>query len=200
MCPMCNDPTLTQADVHAALARVIEETGWAIQSVTGGRLYAPLAYTVGLTDFDLPELVVTGLRPDRARALLNEVAEHSLHAQPPRPGDRVQSAAVPCSRLSGLTTPTRTCSPRSRCAGRTSPPCNWCGPMIAGGGRGSEATGAGAEGSRCSGRGARGGRRTDRAEAGRRAGRAGRAEAGRPVEPAGQVSSTGGSGPVAIVR
>ena len=90
MCPQCNDPTLTQADVHAAFARVIEDTGWAIQSVTGDRLYARLAYTVGLTDFDLPELVVTGLRPDRACALLNAVAEHSLHAQPPCPGDRVQ--------------------------------------------------------------------------------------------------------------
>ena len=90
MCPQCHDPSLTQADVYAALARQIEHQGWVIQGVTGDRLYAPLAYTVGLTDFDLPELVVTGLRHNLACALLDEVAEHSLHAQPPRPGDRVQ--------------------------------------------------------------------------------------------------------------
>ena len=44
MCPLCENPSLTQADVYAAQARTIE--GWLIQSVTGDRLHAPFAYTV----------------------------------------------------------------------------------------------------------------------------------------------------------
>ena len=90
MCPLCQNPNLTQADVYAAHTRKIETEGWTIQGVTGDRLHAPLAYTVGLTDFDLPELVVTGLRHDLACALLDEVAHHCLHCEPPHPGDRVQ--------------------------------------------------------------------------------------------------------------
>ena len=90
MCPQCNDPSLTRADIYAAFARKIQTEGWAIQGVTGDRLHAPFAYTVGLTDFDLPELVVTGLRHRFACALLDQVAGHSLHCEPPRPGDRVQ--------------------------------------------------------------------------------------------------------------
>jgi hypothetical protein len=90
MCPQCDNPSMTQAEVYAALARRIDAEGWTIQGVTGDRLHAPFAYTVGLTDFDLPELVVTGLRYNRACALLDEVAAHSLHCQPPHPGERVQ--------------------------------------------------------------------------------------------------------------
>ena len=90
MCPQCEDPTLTQTDVYAAFAKTIKDEGWAIQGVTGDRLHAPFAYTVGLTDFAVPELVVTGLRHGLACALLNEVAEHSLHCEPPHPGERVR--------------------------------------------------------------------------------------------------------------
>ena len=95
MCPLCENPTLTQADVYAAQARTIEAEGWLIQSVTGDRLHAPFAYTVGLTDFDLPELVVTGLRRGLACRLLDAVAEHSLHSEPPNPGERIQLNSGP---------------------------------------------------------------------------------------------------------
>jgi hypothetical protein len=90
MCPLCQLPDLTPADYYAALAEKIEAGGWAIQGVIGDRLRAPFAYTVGLTLFGCPELVVTGLRHHRACALLDEIAEHSLHCNPPRPGERVR--------------------------------------------------------------------------------------------------------------
>ena len=105
MCPFCADPSLTQADVYATLAKQIESSGWIIQGVAGDRLHAPFAYTVGLTDFGLPELVVTGLRHRLACALLDEVAEHSLHGEPPRPGDRVQLDAGPLLEVVALAHP-----------------------------------------------------------------------------------------------
>jgi hypothetical protein len=60
-----------------------------VQAVTGSPPYAEFAYTVGLTELDLPELVVTGLRADRAAGLLDQVAAHSLHAGPPPAGERL---------------------------------------------------------------------------------------------------------------
>ncbi|HEX2291622.1 MAG TPA: DUF4262 domain-containing protein, partial [Pseudonocardiaceae bacterium] len=52
----------------------------AIQGVECDRDHPPWAYTVGLTEYGVPELVATGLRLPRAAELLNGVAAHSLHA------------------------------------------------------------------------------------------------------------------------
>ena len=105
MCQRCDNPSLTQADVLAALAKKIEDNGWTIVGVTGDRLYAPLAYTVGLTDFGLPELVVTGLRHDHACTLLDAVAEHSLHCEPLVSGARVRMDGGPMVELVELEHP-----------------------------------------------------------------------------------------------
>lgn len=56
------------------------EQGWAIQGVERERDHPPWAYTVGLTEYGLPELVATGLRLPRAAELLNGVT--ALHGAP----------------------------------------------------------------------------------------------------------------------
>jgi hypothetical protein len=52
--------------------------GWAVQYVESER--TPFAYTVGLHDCGLPELLVTGVSPPRAKRLLNTVARDAMRA------------------------------------------------------------------------------------------------------------------------
>ena len=81
MCFLCDNPQATPADYDRYLDDLITRFGWAVQAVAPDRARAPLAYTVGLTRFDVPELAVTGLRADRATELLNELAHHSQHSE-----------------------------------------------------------------------------------------------------------------------
>jgi hypothetical protein len=60
-----------------------------VQGVEGSGSYPPWAYTIGLSGYDLPELVVTGLPVLEAAELLNDLAAHSMHESPPPPGERV---------------------------------------------------------------------------------------------------------------
>jgi hypothetical protein len=50
----------------------------------------PFSYTIGLHSFGLPELLVTGVWPERGRALLNYFAEETMLSGPPAPGDRIE--------------------------------------------------------------------------------------------------------------
>ncbi|MFI7493078.1 DUF4262 domain-containing protein [Micromonospora echinaurantiaca] len=54
----------------------IDEIGWSITAVlpAPGETDTPFAYTVGLTEHNLPELVIAGLDPLIAQALLNDLA------------------------------------------------------------------------------------------------------------------------------
>lgn len=61
--------------------------GWMVQWVEPTRVHAELAYTVGLTDHGLPELVVTGLAGQPAAQLL-DAAGNLLHERPAKEGDR----------------------------------------------------------------------------------------------------------------
>lgn len=61
MCDMCDNPGLTPADVRGQLAAMIARRGWALQFVEGEGHHPSLTYTMGLTDFELPELMVNGL-------------------------------------------------------------------------------------------------------------------------------------------
>ncbi|GGL92985.1 DUF4262 domain-containing protein [Micromonospora yangpuensis] len=56
--------------------RHITETGWAVTAVlpAPGTTDSPFAYTVGLTERHLPELVIAGLDPRIAQILLNDLA------------------------------------------------------------------------------------------------------------------------------
>lgn len=69
------------ADIDDVLRRqseIIDRVGWAVTAVlptaadpTGG---GPFAYTVGLTAHGYPELIIAGLHPATAQALLNDLA------------------------------------------------------------------------------------------------------------------------------
>ncbi|MEJ2866787.1 DUF4262 domain-containing protein [Actinomycetospora sp. OC33-EN08] len=68
---------------------MIEQYGWAIQYVQADRVHPPWAYTVGLVQYDLAELVVTGLSTQRAGHLLNDVAHEVVwHDGECLPGQR----------------------------------------------------------------------------------------------------------------
>ena len=67
------------ADFSALLRhqdQIIDRVGWAVTAVlpTPEHPGAPFAYTVGLTAHDHPELVIAGLDPLSAQALLNDLA------------------------------------------------------------------------------------------------------------------------------
>jgi len=71
MCFYCDNPA---GDYMAeVITPIIARNGWAVQAVSGSQGRAPFAYTVGLVAMGLPELLVTGLKPAAAGALLNAV-------------------------------------------------------------------------------------------------------------------------------
>ena len=71
-----------------------------MQAVGGSRVHAPFAYTVGLTQAGLPELLVTGLSANRSGELLNAVAFHYLHADPvPRHGEHLCFTSLGCTEV-----------------------------------------------------------------------------------------------------
>jgi hypothetical protein len=89
MCWQCDHPGATRDDYLDYMSGLIAQRGWAVQGVQRDRIHPPWAYTVGLTTYGEPELVVTGLAVRRAAALLNDVAEHVVHAAAPRPGEQI---------------------------------------------------------------------------------------------------------------
>jgi hypothetical protein len=68
---MTDDPLL------AELQALIQRYGWAVRRVLADPFTdaAPFSYTVGLTAFDHPEVVVTGMPFEPAQAFLNMVGE-----------------------------------------------------------------------------------------------------------------------------
>ena len=86
MCWMCNHPGATDRDYQEHLQELIDTFGWAVQGVEREGRHPPWAYTVGLTRYRKPELVVTGMGLTRAASVLNGVAAHLLHAAAPEPG------------------------------------------------------------------------------------------------------------------
>ena len=95
MCWRCDHPLATEADWEAHLWELIDSYGWAVQFVERDRIHPPWAYTVGLTRFGEPELVVTGMNAQPAQSLLNNLAAHVMHAQAPRPGTQMQLVGGP---------------------------------------------------------------------------------------------------------
>jgi hypothetical protein len=87
MCWQCDHPGATWQDYLEHLRGLLEEHSWVVQGVQRTRHRPPYAYTAGLAAHDRPELVVTGMPYDRAVDLLNDVAEHILHGDAPRPGE-----------------------------------------------------------------------------------------------------------------
>ncbi|HSV40592.1 MAG TPA: DUF4262 domain-containing protein [Nocardioidaceae bacterium] len=83
MCWKCDNPDATDADYFDKIAGVIDANGWFVQGVEKDRWRPGFAYTVGLTMFGHPELLVTGMAHRAAAHLLNGLA-HPLvwHAAP----------------------------------------------------------------------------------------------------------------------
>ena len=80
MCWMCDHPDATHDDYLAMMRDKINYYGWAIEGVERDGDHPPWAYTVGLTQYGRPELVITGISITRGADLLNQVAAHLLHS------------------------------------------------------------------------------------------------------------------------
>lgn len=68
-------------DGESSIQAEIETAGWSVRNVQGPPGGYPSSYTVGLTRFALPEIVVYGIASsDEATQLLNRVAQRALQA------------------------------------------------------------------------------------------------------------------------
>jgi hypothetical protein len=72
MCWACDNPHRTTAEYLDILRETVKDHGWAVQFVESER--RPLAYTIGLHDMGLPELLITGLQAQTSARLLNSIA------------------------------------------------------------------------------------------------------------------------------
>ncbi|HTQ17285.1 DUF4262 domain-containing protein [Mycobacterium sp.] len=86
MCWQCDHPGSTTEDYLDELHSKVLKNGWAVQYIESDR--RPFAYTVGLTQRGLPELLVTGVVPRRAVRMLNSAAQQALEVGTPSPGMR----------------------------------------------------------------------------------------------------------------
>jgi Domain of unknown function (DUF4262) len=93
MCARCEDES-REPDLDEA-ARIAAEEGWFVQEVAPAGTRPRCAYTVGLTAFDRPELVATGLELVQAADLLDGVAAHLVHDVAPPPGRQVPLVGGP---------------------------------------------------------------------------------------------------------
>jgi hypothetical protein len=87
MCWKCDHPEATMQDWLDLLRQTVDEHGWAVQFVESER--RPFAYTVGLHSRGLPELLVTGMSPERATLTLNSVADYLVNGGRPVFGDLI---------------------------------------------------------------------------------------------------------------
>ncbi|MCW2602904.1 MAG: hypothetical protein JWN61_1039 [Pseudonocardiales bacterium] len=89
---MC-DAEANGADISEAarladleLLAMIEEHGWAVQSVFGRRDQDSFAYTVGLSTLGFPELAIFAAPMQLGAALLNQVADRMVGGESIGPG------------------------------------------------------------------------------------------------------------------
>jgi hypothetical protein len=86
MCWQCDHPEATRNDYLDVVREKILKNGWAVQYVESER--RPFAYTIGLHECGLPELLITAVDPKRALLVLNTVADYCIgHDGPVLPGD-----------------------------------------------------------------------------------------------------------------
>jgi len=84
MCWKCDNPNGTAEEYLDMLRGIMKDHGWAVQFVEDDR--RPIAYTIGLHNLGLPELLVTGLQPQTAGRVLNslghQIVEGGTFLQP----------------------------------------------------------------------------------------------------------------------
>jgi hypothetical protein len=90
MCWKCDHPDATVQEWLEAIHEAVQKHGWAVQFVESDR--TPYAYTVGLHERGLPELLVTGVSPLSATRMLNSVAAYILDGGRPVPGHLISIA------------------------------------------------------------------------------------------------------------
>jgi hypothetical protein len=89
---MCDHPGSTIDDYLDLLHAKVVKHGWAVQFVEDR---IPYAYTIGLHECGLPELLVTGVSPQRAVRVLNGCGRNMLRNGAPTSGDRIQLPGGP---------------------------------------------------------------------------------------------------------
>jgi hypothetical protein len=87
MCWQCDNPNGTTDEYLDELRAMVRLHGWVVQGVEDDRL--PFAYTIGLHEHGLPELLVTGMSDEGAARLLNDVAVAALGGRVFEPGAHI---------------------------------------------------------------------------------------------------------------
>lgn len=90
MCWVCDHPEATRSARLAYVRGMLAEHPWVVIGVDRDGLRPPYSYTVGLTELDRPELLITGLPKGRAAEVLIAVAEEVLGAGTPAAGARLE--------------------------------------------------------------------------------------------------------------
>jgi hypothetical protein len=88
MCWVCDHPKATKEARLAYVRGVLEDHPWVIIGVEQDGYRPPYSYTVGLSTFGRPELLITGLLRERAAKILTAVTERIIDAETPVPGTR----------------------------------------------------------------------------------------------------------------
>jgi hypothetical protein len=90
MCWRCDNPWATDADDRARLVAMVDKYRWMVRFIEPSPTSPPWAYTVGLTAFDRPELVVMGMPMNPVHRLLNGLAEMVIDGTAPQPGSHLR--------------------------------------------------------------------------------------------------------------
>jgi hypothetical protein len=86
MCWKCDHPESTMQEWMELIYAAVQANGWVVQFVSDR---TPFAYTIGLHPRGLPELLVTGMPPERAKLVLDSVAQYLVEGGRPVPGERM---------------------------------------------------------------------------------------------------------------
>src|SRR6201996_2235631 len=87
MCWKCDHPDSTVQEWLELIYEKVKANGWTAMVIHDAR--TPFAYTIGLHEHGLPELLVAGMPPERANLVLNTVAGYLLGGGRPVPGERM---------------------------------------------------------------------------------------------------------------
>ena len=90
MCWVCEHPESTKQERLEYLRGVLDQHNWVVIGVHEERYRPPYSYTLGLTDRELPELVITGLPHKQAADELTRVAWDLLGGGTLAPGNRIR--------------------------------------------------------------------------------------------------------------
>jgi Domain of unknown function (DUF4262) len=93
MCWKCDNPDRTVEEYFDELRETIRTHGWVVQYVESDR--NPYAYTIGLHDWGKPELLITGVSPQRATRLLNKFARDAMRGKALTPGQQISVPTGP---------------------------------------------------------------------------------------------------------